>query len=47
MIHKYFYNIDELHDEFTFQEMMSSFLENCKETLWAMGEALWYVDYDD
>jgi hypothetical protein len=46
MIYKYFYNLDEIQEEFTFQETMTSFLESCKETLWAMGEALWLVDDD-
>jgi hypothetical protein len=46
MIHTYFYNLDEIHDDFNLQETITSFLESCKDTLWAMGEAMWLVDDD-
>lgn len=46
MIYKYFYEIDDIDIAINFQTMISSLLENCKETLWNMGEALWYVDFN-
>ena len=47
MMYKYFYDLDEIqNNEFNFQETMSSFLESCKETHWAMGEALWVIEDD-